>query len=135
MRHSIPILIVLGLLTLTLEALEASTRTPVASIDIELLPASVQPGEEYEIRYAAREPGYVILYAIDTRGYINLLYPLDPELDGDGEVLPGQEYALSKVVAGVRPGQERVVALFTRNYLEIPQQRWEFLSRDPDDII
>ncbi|MBL7033869.1 MAG: hypothetical protein ISR91_06955, partial [Candidatus Delongbacteria bacterium] len=133
MRYSISLLItvfLLGLPALT----TASNRTATPSIDIELLPDFLQPGEEYEIRYSTTEPGFVILYAIDTRGYINLLYPLSPDLDGFGEVLPNQEYSLPGVVAGVRTGRERVVALFTRNYIEIPEHRWEFLSNDPYDI-
>jgi hypothetical protein len=133
MRHSISLLIIAVLLGVP-GCTIASTRTATPSIDIELLPDFLQPGEEYDIRYSTSEPGYVILYAIDTRGYVNLLFPLSPQLDGDGAVLPNQEYSLPGVVAGVRSGQERIVALFTRNYMPIPEQRWEFLSRDPDDI-
>ncbi len=133
MRHSISLLII-ALLLGTSGIAKASTRTATPCIDIELLPDFLQPGEEYDVRYSTSEPGYVILYAIDTRGYVNLLYPLSPELDGNGEVLPNQEYSLPGVVAGVRSGQERIVALFTRNHMPIPEHRWEFLSRDPDDI-
>jgi len=133
MRHLISLLIIAVLLGGP-GCTTASTRTAVPSIDIELLPDFLQPGEEYDIRYSTSEPGYVILYALDTRGYVNLLFPLSPQLDGDGEVLPNQEYSLPGVVAGVRSGQERIVALFTRNYMPVPEQRWEFLSRDPDDI-
>jgi hypothetical protein len=133
MRHSISLLIA-ALLLGTVNFATASTRTATPSIDIELLPDFLQPGEEYDIRYSTSEPGYVVLYAIDTRGYVNLLFPLSPQLDGDGVVLPNQEYSLPGVVAGVRSGRERIVALFTRNHMPIPENRWEFLSRDPDDI-
>ena len=44
-------------------------------------PGSIySPGEEVEFSFQTREDGYVIVFNIDTEGYVSLLYP------GDGKI-------------------------------------------------
>jgi hypothetical protein len=50
------------------------------------------PGEEIKIYFQASTDCYVVIYNIDTRGYVHLLYPVDP--DDDFYVEGGRTYRI-----------------------------------------
>lgn len=43
--------------------------------------SSYHPGEEIQIYFEASRDCYVVIYNVDTRGYVHLLYPVDSEDD------------------------------------------------------
>ena len=57
-------------------------RTPHPDLDIEVWidkgeGATYYPGEEIYVYFRASRDCYVVIYNLDTRGYVNILYPYD----------------------------------------------------------
>ncbi len=77
--------------------------------------ATVYPGQEMTVRFRTDRDAYVVVYDIDTRGNLRLLYPERPGDDGfvRGGIarrLPGRHAGYRLMVTGP-PGLERIVAL------------------------
>jgi|GEM_PF-2974640 len=97
--------------------------------------ATYEPGEDIRVYFRTNRDAYVIVYNIDTRGNVHLLYPY--------------EYRDSRFVEGNRPyripglrddyylkvngpqGTERIVVIATREPFYIPDLGWNF---DPDQL-
>jgi hypothetical protein len=77
--------------------------------------ALVYPGQDMTIRFSVDRDAYVVVYDIDTRGQVRLLYPERPGDDGymrGGRVarIPGPQAGYRLMVTGPE-GVERIVAL------------------------
>jgi hypothetical protein len=90
--------------------------------------ASYEPGEDVRVYFKTNLDAYVIIYNVDTRGYVHLLYPYD--------------YRDSRFVEAHRPyripsltddyylkvngpqGTEMIVALVTRQPFPVPNLGW-----------
>ena len=97
--------------------------------------AGYEPGEDIRVYFKTNRDAYVIIYDIDTRGNVHLLYPYD--------------FRDSRFVEGNRPyripslrddyylkvngpeGTEKIVALATGELFYLPDLGWDL---DPDDL-
>lgn len=97
--------------------------------------ATYEPGEDIRVYFKTNRDAYVIIYDIDTRGNVHLLYPYD--------------FRDSRFVEGNRPyripslrddyylkvngpeGTEKIVALATREPFYLPDLGWDL---DPDNL-
>jgi hypothetical protein len=81
-------------------------------------------GDPIEIYFQVNADAHVAIYSVDTRGTVNLIFPVEPWEDGfvrAGEVyvLPRQQDDFDLVVRGPE-GTEYIQAIASRDYLEIP---------------
>lgn len=81
-------------------------------------------GENINVHFRASRDCFVALYSVDTRGQLNLLYPIDPQDDGyiqGGEVysVPGQYADFDLVVTGPE-GIEHIQAVASLDRMPIP---------------
>ena len=79
--------------------------------------AVYEPGEPVEIKVRASDDGYLLVYDIDSEGYVHVLYPYEGStgyIEGrHAYVVPSSESGLQLVVQGP-VGQGYVVALVSR---------------------
>jgi len=69
-------------------------RTPYPDLDIDVWidkgeGSTYHPGEEIYIYFRASRDCYAVIYNLDTRGYVNILYPNPPEADSDDPRVEG----------------------------------------------
>ncbi len=81
-------------------------------------------GENITISFRADRDGYVAIYSVDTRGDVNLLYPVDSRDNGrvlGGEIytIPGRYDDYNLVVSGPE-GIEHIQAVASTELLDIP---------------
>jgi hypothetical protein len=94
--------------------------------------AALRPGQKVDIFFRARRDAFVLVYNIDTRGRVRLLFPRSPHDDGwvPGRTriaIPGPHAGYELRVVGP-PGVERIVALASNRPLV---HRWrEVVDRD-----
>ena len=90
----------------------------------------VFPGEDMRVHFRVNRSAYVVVYDIDTRGRVRLLFPEFPGDDGyvrGGRTLriPGRRAGYRLMVTGP-PGVERIVALASNRPLV---GRWRRIAR------
>jgi hypothetical protein len=96
-----------------------------------------RPGESMRIFFRTRNDAYVLVYNIDTEGYIHLVYPYGPsDLE---RVQGGKTYRIPArhdpydLVADGPPGMEFVVAVASRHpFRDLP---WFLRGGNPDEAV
>jgi hypothetical protein len=111
----------------------ASTRSTLPIVSISSDKEFLSPGETFRLRLDVENDGFTYVYSMDSRGYVHLLFPVNPE-DGRGEVAAGQYVEIFPLAAGHLAGLEHIVAVYTREYRKIKKSRREFLAPDPQDL-
>jgi hypothetical protein len=119
-------------------------HTPNPGLDIEVWinkadGSTYYPGEDIRVYFRASRDCYVVVYDLDTRGYVNILYPYSPEDDRyveGGRVyrIPGRYDDYSLTVDGPS-GVEYIQAVAFYEPLYLPH--WSDYYRegaDPGDI-
>jgi uncharacterized protein DUF4384 len=93
-----------------------------------------RPGESMRVFFRSTDDAYVLVYNIDTEGYIHLVYPFGPS--DPMHVEGGRAYRIPArhdpydLVADGPPGMEFVVAVASRRpFQDLP---WYLSGRDPD---
>jgi len=119
-------------------------HTPTADLDIEVWinkadGSTYYPGEDIKVYFRASRDCYVVVYNLDTRGYVNVLYPYSSEDDRyveGGRVygVPGRYDDYSLTVDGPS-GIEYIQAVASYEPLSVPG--WSDYYREgtaPEDI-
>ena len=96
-----------------------------------------RPGESMRIFFRTRTDAYVLVYNIDTEGYIHLVYPYGPS--DPHRVEAGRTYRIPArhdpydLVADGPPGMEFVVAVASHHpFRDLP---WFLRGGDPDEAL
>ncbi len=97
--------------------------------------ATYQPGDDIRVYFRTNRDAYVILYNIDTRGNVHLLYPYEYRDRRFAEAnrtyrIPDLRDDYYLRVNGPE-GVERIVAIATREPFPIPDLGWNY---DPDQL-
>jgi len=97
--------------------------------------ATYEPGEDIRVYFRTNRDAYVVVYNIDTRGNVHLLYPYEYRdsrfVEGNRPYrIPGLRDDYSLKVNGPQ-GTERIVAIATREPFYIPDLGW---NNNPDQL-
>ncbi|HMA76462.1 MAG TPA: DUF4384 domain-containing protein [Candidatus Krumholzibacteriaceae bacterium] len=97
--------------------------------------AVLNSGKELNLSFRLNQPGYVIIYNIDSEGFINLIYPPDGKLNKIEKdkvyIIPERGSRLS-LKAGSKTGIEYIHALAVEDRNYIDERELYFLSRDSE---
>src|SRR5574341_2000615 len=97
--------------------------------------ATYQPGEDIRVYFRTNRDAYVVVYNIDTRGNVHLLYPYEYRdrrfVEGNRPYrIPGLRDDYYLKVNGPQ-GTERIVAIATREPFYVPELGWNL---EPDQL-
>ncbi|MCD6380114.1 DUF4384 domain-containing protein [bacterium] len=95
--------------------------------------AVLRSGKELKLTFRVNQPGYVIIYNIDSDGFINLIYPYDGKLKKAEKnkvyTIPQNGSSLT-LKAGKKTGIEYIQALAVKDKNDIDERELYFLSQD-----
>jgi len=128
----------------------ALIRVPKGNLDIDVWVdrgngATYHPGEDMKIYFQTNRDAFVVIYNIDTRGYVHLLYPYDYRDDRFVQgrrtySIPSSRDDYDLIVDGPS-GTERIVAIASWDPFDLPNLGWYsddddedyYLRRDDDE--
>jgi len=123
----------------------ALIRVPKGNLDIDVWVdrgngATYNPGEDIRIHFRTNRDAFVVIYNVDTRGYVHLLYPYDYRDSRFAEgrrtySIPSSRDDYDLIVDGPA-GTERIVAIASWDPFDLPNLGWyseEDENYDEDD--
>lgn len=123
----------------------ALIRVPKGNLDIDVWVdrgngATYNPGEDIRIHFKTNRDAFVVIYNVDTRGYVHLLYPYDYRDSRFAEgrrtySIPSSRDDYDLIVDGPA-GTERIVAIASWDPFDLPNLGWyseEDENYDEDD--
>src|SRR3970282_175673 len=111
----------------------ALIRVPKGNLDIDVWVdrgngATYNPGEDIRIHFRTTRDAFVVIYNVDTRGYVHLLYPYDYRDSRFAEgrrtySIPSSRDDYDLIVDGPA-GTERIVAIASWDPFDLPNLGW-----------
>jgi len=127
----------------------STVRVSKGSLDIDVWTdrgngAIYHPGEDMKVYFRTNRDAFVVIYNVDTRGYVHLLYPYDYRdsrfVEGRSTYsIPSSRDDYDLIVDGPS-GTERIVAIASWDPFDLPNLGWYsdddedyYLRRDDDE--